>query len=143
MDDFTQFYRECFLELFGASPKPNESLEQKRLKQTLRSLRLTIPKSLFDYYEFAGRHWINEEHNRLRPVEELSWNDDRLIFADENQNVVCWGIDRSEVTLDDPVIWQGINDDTIDWYSEEQTLSRFLMAMWKWTITGELPATDA
>ncbi len=142
MNDFVEYYRKCFLELFDSAPAPNESLDREQLKETLRSLQLTIPTSLFEYHVFAGRHWINEELNRLRPVEELSWIDDRLIFADENQDVVCWGINRSDIALDDPVVWQGVNGDTIEWYSEKQTLSRFLMAMWKWTVTGELPPTE-
>jgi hypothetical protein len=36
-----------------------------------------------------------------------------------------------------PIVWQGVNSSITSWYKEEYKLNQFLMAMWKWIITGE------
>jgi len=59
------------------------------------------------------------------------------MFMEENQWVVYWAIDESDVNNPNPVVWQGTNSDAIDWYEEQYKLNQFLMAMWKWTVTGE------
>jgi hypothetical protein len=98
---------------------------------------LVIPAALRDYYSLAGRHWINENHNRLRPIAGLEWMDDKLIFMEENQCVALWGIRRSDLRRSDPLVWQGVNGDPIEWFAEDYRLSQFLMAMWGWIMTGE------
>ena len=40
----------------------------------------------------GGRKDINAVHNRLVSLEELEVDQDRLIFYEENQAVVLWGI---------------------------------------------------
>ncbi len=86
----------------------------------------------------AGHHWINENHNRLYPIEKLEWMGDKLLFMEENQCVVFWGIDRADLEEADPIVWQGVNGEPIEWLAEKWRLSRFLMALWKWTMTGEI-----
>jgi hypothetical protein len=49
---------------------------------------------------------------------------------------------RSDLSKPDPIVWQGTNDDVIDWYKEKYTLSQFLMAMWNWTVIGEEESDD-
>jgi len=73
----------------------------------------------------------------VRSIAELEWRDDKLVFMEVNQCVVFWGIRRADLEEADPVVWQGINGEPIEWYAEDHRLSRFLMAMWKWTMTGE------
>jgi hypothetical protein len=72
-----------------------------------------IPRALFDYYSVAGGHWINEHHDHLRSIEELEWMDDKLVFLDENQRVVYWGIDRPDLKTADPIVWQGVNGESV------------------------------
>ncbi len=108
------------------------------MRAELARLGMVIPVALFDYYSLAGRHSINENHNRLRPIAELEWMEDKLVFMEENQCVVYWGIRRADLGENDPIVWQGVNGEPIEWYAENYHLSRFLMAMWKWTMTGEV-----
>lgn len=136
---FNTYYRERFREIFGAAPKPDEGLGDDAVRAGLWRVNLVIPTALFDYYSLAGRHWINENHDRLRPIAELEWMGDKLVFLDENQCVVFWGVDRSDLEKTDPIVWQGVNGDSIEWYQEGRRLSRFLIARWKWTMTGEEP----
>ena len=134
---FERYYIERFSEFCGAPPKPDEGLGDDVVRAELARRGLTIPTSLFDYYSLAGRHWINENHDRLRPIEKVELMDDKLVFLDENQEVCFWGIDRSDLERADPVVWRGINSQPIEWRSENQHLSRFLMALWHWNVTGE------
>ena len=139
---FKRYYTDKFREIFGSPPKPAEGLGNAAVRSALESAGLAIPTALFDYYSLAGRHWINENHNRLRPIEELEWVDDQLVFMEENQLVAFWGIRKENLIDSDPIVWQGVNGDSIEWYAENYRLSRFLMAMWKWTVTGEEEKAD-
>jgi hypothetical protein len=136
---FKRYYSDRFREVFGAPPRPDEGLGDDAVRIALARRDLVIPTALRDYYSLAGRHRINENHDRLRPVEELEWMGDKLVFLDENQCVVFWGIDRSDLKKADPIAWQGINGTPIEWHSENLRLSRFLMARWRWIVTGEEP----
>ena len=139
---FKRYYADKFREIFGSPPKPADGLGNDAVRSALDSAGLTIPVALFDYYSLAGRHWINENHNRLRPIEELEWVDDQLVFMEENQLVVFWGIRKENLIESDPIVWQVVNGDPIEWYAENHRLSRFLMAMWNWTVTGDEEKAD-
>ena len=68
---------------------------------------------------------------------------------EENQAVAYWGVKRENCILPNPIVWQGQNinpiefeledeqDEPMEWYSENYRISQFLMAMWKYTLTGE------
>ncbi|MFO0889129.1 MAG: hypothetical protein U0790_08310 [Isosphaeraceae bacterium] len=134
---FKEYYRRRFREILGDPPGTEEGLGDQVVRDDLDRTGLVIPTALADYYVVAGRHWINEHHNRLRPITALEWLDDRLVFMEENQAVVFWGIPNSDLDQADPIVWQGVNGERVEWYPEDYRLSRFLMAMWKWTMTGE------
>ncbi len=134
---FQSYYSGRFRDIFGQAPGPSDGLGGEATLAALARAGLVIPAALFDYYSLAGRHWINENHNRLRPIEALEYMDDTLVFMEENQCVVFWGIRRADLGEADPVVWQGVNGEPIEWYAEDHRLSRFLMAMWQWTMTGE------
>jgi hypothetical protein len=140
---FKEYYTRRFHEIFGAPPVPGDGLGEDAVRSRLARVGLVVPVSLFEYYALAGLHWINQNHNLLRPIEALEWMGDKLVFMDENQWVVFWGVQKEDLGKADPIVWQGVNGKPIEWYTEEYTLSRFLMAMWKWTMTGEEDAREA
>ena len=51
--------------------------------------------------------------------------------------MVFWAVRKRDLGESDPVVWQDVNGNPIEWHAEDYRLSRFLMAMWKWTVTGE------
>jgi hypothetical protein len=140
---YKTYYRDRFREILGAAPKPGDGLGKAAVRASLARANLAIPASLFDYYIVAGRHPINQDHDRLRPIKGLEWMGDKLVFLEENQCVVYWAIDRSDLEESDPIVWQGINGDPIEWFAEGYRLSRFLMARWRWIITGVLEEPEA
>ncbi|OCQ90622.1 hypothetical protein BCD64_28590 [Nostoc sp. MBR 210] len=134
---FKEYYSRRFQEIFGSSLEVTDGLGFEAVQAKLAERKLKIPQALIDYYTLAGQHLINKEHNRLLSIEELNWIDSKLVFMQENQCVVYWGIDQADINKQNPVIWQGINGDVIEWYEESYKLSQFIMAMWKWFVTGE------
>jgi hypothetical protein len=134
---FKQYYSNRFGEIVDEPLEPGDGLGDDAVRTALRARGLTIPMALSDYYSLAGRHWINEYHDRLLPIEKLEWMGDKLAFMEENQAVCFWGIDRADLKEADPIVWRANNEESIRWQSENRRLSRFLMALWKWNMTGE------
>lgn len=135
LDKINRLYRLTKSEMnFGNSK--NELLElEKRLK-------INLPKKLKEYYLTLGKNEaINFSHNRLlNPDKEIGFSNDRyLIFYEENQAVVYWGIKEKDLKLDNPPVWgnYGTNDSP-DWHLEAQTVENFilLMAIYNGTLGG-------
>lgn len=100
----------------------------------------TIPQSMRAYYRVAGNHWLNTNHNALRPLDSLESVDGHTIFMDENQIVVQWAIRDADLTKDDPIVYQAqIGESDTNWQAEKYTFSQFMIAMWQWILTGEDP----
>jgi hypothetical protein len=101
-----------------------------------------LPSALRIYYELAGCHPINVAHNRLIPPEALRAADGRLVFMTENQNVTEWSI--TDFESENPMVLQRVSnqDGTTDWYPEDLFFSDFIVAMLRWTVTGEALLRD-
>jgi hypothetical protein len=133
---FKEYYCRRFAEM-GESLTDADGLNDGEVAAVLAERKLVIPSALADYYAVAGRHLINRQHNRLYQIGELEWRGDRLVFMEENQCVAFWGIARADVATPDPVVWQAPNADPLVWFPEEYRVSQFLLAMWRWQLTGE------
>jgi len=116
--------------------------EENELNELEISLKITLPKKLKEYYLNLGKYEnINAIHNRLlKPNKEVGFSEDRfLMFYEENQAVVSWGIKETDLKLENPPIWgnYGTND-LPDWYLESKTIEDFflLMAVFNGTLGG-------
>jgi hypothetical protein len=75
---------------------------------------------------------INYSHNRLlKPNTEIGFSNDRyLIFYEENQSVVYWGIKEKDLKLDNPIVWGNYGtDQKPDWHIETKTTEDFFLLM--------------
>ena len=133
---FKDYYRRRFADLTGVPLTEADGLGDEAVVRALAQHGLEVPRALADYYSVAGRHPINRQHNRLYPIAELEWRDDRLVFLEENQRVAFWRLPRTEVGRADPVVWQAPNAGPLEWVPEGYRLSQFLMAMWRWQLDG-------
>jgi hypothetical protein len=131
---FDLFYTAHFREIFGSEPEPADGLGDESVEARLAQRGLNIPTALSDYYSLVGFHWINRQQNRLRPIEELDWYEDWLVFMDDEYGIVSWGIYKQDLETPDPVVWQGVLGEEIDWLPEDCTLSQFFIEMWKETV---------
>ncbi len=98
---------------------------------------VALPEPLREYLLEVGNMAFNRAHNRLYALDDLSIEDGKLVFMEENQNVVQWAIDTADVS-DDPLVFQrasGEDDET--WYPEEEPCRAFLELMIYWqTVNG-------
>lgn len=121
-------------ESFGYSEEEWGILEQ--------DLNTKLPKRLRDYYLTLGRNVsINYTHNRLLKLdEEIGFSTDKyLIFYEENQGGVYWGIMEEDLLLDNPPVWGNYgNNEVPDWQFETKTTEDFflLMAIYNGTLGG-------
>ena len=134
---FKTYYQRRFKEILLSPLQSSDGLGENTVRARLKKRGLTLPRALAEYYSLAGKHSINVDHNRLRPIDQLEWIDDTLVLMEENQCVSFWGIQRKDIKKANPKVWQGVNSEPIRWFVEVYRVSQFLMAMWKWTVTGE------
>src|SRR5262245_22826141 len=98
-------------------------------------LNIRLPSALREYYLICGRlEGLNRVHNRLYPPDGWFLDAGKLVFMEENQLVVFWGIPIGERTVDDPPVLQGVNvtGQPIEWHPEHDSCSEFLLMMLHW-----------
>lgn len=128
MADFKRRFQQLF-ETFGYPLTKASGTAPEVLTRAEQRLELQIPKVLRDYYLVAGRERrFNTSHNRLLSPDKWRVDNKRLIFMEENQVVVWWGVSLRSIA-EDPPVSQGVNDDEITWYPQCRKLSTFLMHM--------------
>ena len=106
-------------------------MPRHRIEAAANRLGFVLPDAMTDLYLIAGAAPELQEHNRLRRPEDLEVEHDFLVFMEENQNVVCWGI-RLPAGEPDPEVWQRANEAEADWYSEDTRFSDFIVKYLEW-----------
>jgi hypothetical protein len=109
-----------------------------------KRLRVKIPQALYDYYLVAGaERRFGTSCNRLLPPRAWSVDRQRLIFMEEQQSVVWWGVSVRNPRAQDPQVFQGINDEPISWALEHRKCSVFLAVMLHYNaVSGGLRYCD-
>jgi hypothetical protein len=131
MDIFAERLKSTFATLVRPlTPEDGESEASISVAEARLALRL--PAVLREYYLLAGRFdRFNRAHNELRRPDEWSVDGDKLVFLDENQYVVSWGVDAGTSPDDDPPIYQAENVQgrQTEWFVEHEPCSEFLIVM--------------
>lgn len=137
---FDQSYRELFSNL-GIELKSGDGCDASEVVSAEERLSLSTPLALRDFFLVAGREArLTRVHNRLLPPDEWFVDAGHLVFLEENQNVVFWGVPVA--TDEDPTVDQGVNGSTIEWHSECDRCSVFLQVMFSWqAVMGGLGRT--
>ena len=134
---WTSRFRQLLVDIAGrAAPSHGYPLTAVQAAEGRLGVKLSTP--LRDYYLSVGRHKLNRVHNRLLPPDSLFVSSGRLVFLEENQEVVYWGV-RSRSPAADPVVFQATDLDEGPWVAESPC-SQFLLAMLCWqAVSGGLP----
>ena len=111
---------------------PRDAIPEARVRRAEKRLGFSLPSALRDYLRLAGEAKENREHNRLLSPEALVVEDGYLVFMEENQSVVDWGIPLALARQADPVVWQCVNGDAPKWYSEKMCFSEFILRNLAW-----------
>jgi hypothetical protein len=140
MVPFKKQYRDLF-ETFGYPLTDGMRVAAKTLVTTEKRLGVKIPNALREYYLVAGRERrFNTCHNRLLPPERLFIDHKKLVFMEENQTVVWWGVSMRNLNSLDSSVFQGVNEDPIAWYLEHKKCSTFLKVMLHYqAVSGGFP----
>ncbi|MCE9545807.1 MAG: hypothetical protein K8T25_09865 [Planctomycetia bacterium] len=129
MNNFRSHYRSLF-KAFGYPLTPRTAIPSKQIAKAEKRLGMRVPKALRDYYLIAGRERrFNQPYCRLLAPNKWFVDKQHLIFMEEYQNVLWWGVSLRNPRSDDPQISQGLNLEPISWHSERCKCSVFLTFM--------------
>jgi len=137
MASFKKLYRDLF-KTFGYPLAPHAGTSPKTLAAAQKRLGVKAPAALADYYLVAGgERRLNTCLNRLLPPQQWWIDKQRLIFMEENQAVLWWGVSVRNPASVDPPISQGLNDDPVTWVPEHRKCSVFLAVMLHWHAVND------
>ncbi len=126
-DEYSRLFAKLGLPLSKRDGIPATNLVKAESK-----LGICLPRALRDYYLVAGRERIlNHSFNRLRSPNEWEIHSGKLIFMQESQTVVVWGVPISKSPAQNPMVFQcPLVDGELDkWYSERTRCSDFIKFM--------------
>jgi len=131
---FRDSYRDTFAAV-GVQLSIDDGCASADIDGAEKRLQVKIPLSLREYYLLSG--WekrINQFHNRLLAPEKWFIESDHLVFMEENQWVLYWGISAHEGPKTDAPVFQGVNlrIKGIQWHAEHDSCFIFLNAMAIW-----------
>ena len=133
MPEFKETYDEIAVACLGRHLSRRDSLSEAAVSRAEKRLGVRLPGAVRDYYRSAGKAAdLNTVYNSLYELDDLDFDGEYLMFMDENQSVVSWGIARSDLGQADPIVWQRNNTPPVEWYSEELSFSAFMASMFEW-----------
>jgi len=138
---FVDRFRAIVEPLFARIFFPEDGIPETELDDVLSRTGYEMPEALLDFYTLVGRFEpIMDPHNRFYSPGNLSRIDGKRVFCEENQVVVYWGYDEDQGWRADPPVYQGVNNDEIEWHIEKDRCSDFLTGMIYWqALFGGLP----
>ena len=117
----------------------NDSVSVKEISKAEKRLGKKLPLALREYYRVAGNaEDLNTIHNHLYSIDNLEVDGDYLVFMDENQSVVSWGIRIEDLGKENPTVWQRNNTPPVEWFSEEKSFVAFMESMLEWYCNAEI-----
>jgi len=108
----------------------HDGLGEEPLAEAEARLRLRLPKALREVYRVSGlRADLHASHNRLLAPDELALEDDVLVFYEEHDRHMLWGMRVAELGQANPEVVISPGTPPLRWSSEAQPLTSFLASM--------------
>lgn len=127
--NFKKYYQTIF-DSFGYSLDRRDSIDLSSITDAEKSLGVVVPVAFRDYYLIAGHEKrFNQCYNYLITPTKWRVENHQLIFMEENQSTVLWGISTNNLDSDDPPVSQTANCDKLEWYQESSRFSVFIAVM--------------
>ncbi|OUL62918.1 hypothetical protein [Flavobacterium sp. AJR] len=132
--------RQIAEKLLGRLLTNNDGFDVETIENAETKLGQSIPAILKEFYITVGKLDIfMSSFQRFLKPEDLFYEDEKLVFLEENQNVCYWGVSTA-----DTLVYQTQSIDNAVWYSEEILLSDFLqMIMYGQCAEGGYPFSGA
>jgi hypothetical protein len=118
----------------------SDGIPETNIIETEKRLGFRLPKILRNFYLLVGKYEdINCSYDRLISLDKLEIINDTLLFFEENQGVVFWGIPIDRIREEDPAVFYTENRDIPNWELFQRQLSQFLITMLLWQgVMGEM-----
>ncbi len=98
------------------------------INKRISELKINVPTIFQKYFsKYAATNSVRDSFNRILSPSEWYIQDEKLVFAEENQKVVFWAIDGgvSDNIIEDPKVKVANNSSIIEWFEEELSFSAF------------------
>jgi hypothetical protein len=94
--------------LFQLPEEESSGFSETEIAAVEQSLNIKLPAVLREYYLIIGKNEkVNDSHNKLLGPDTIYFTEDRyLVFYEENQGVVQWGIKESDLSIGNPSVWK-------------------------------------
>jgi hypothetical protein len=137
-------YLEVIKTLYNISNNESYGFNELEIEKAEKRLNIILPKSLRQYYLSLGKNKaINETFNHLLLPDQIDFTDDKyLIFYEENQAVVLWGIYEKDFSSNNPKIYGSYDNERSEWFLDSENTEDFLLSMAYWNgVLGGLKYT--
>jgi hypothetical protein len=130
----------CLVRAAFGEVRPSMGVPETGIVGTENRLGTNLPRILKEFYSIGGRApEIMEANHHFVAIDQLQFRNDGLMFCQENQNQMFWGVLRKNTKLDDPPVVQG-QPERDDWFDECPRLSTFLLNHSCWQLVNSMPA---
>jgi hypothetical protein len=98
-----------------------------------------MPGMLHTFHSICGRSAeVMSSHHRFLPGDDVQFHHGGLVFCEENERVVYWGIEAAHLEKKDPPVSQW-NPTSRAWCFDCPALSHFLLNMICWQLLNAAP----
>lgn len=128
---FQELYRKIYAEL-GFELGKDDGISEDDLANAQDKIKTSIPPSLRDYYIVAGKEKkLNTAFQRLIPPENWEIHRGKVVFMEEHQWVVFWGVGIEDKQAIDPNVFQcaRVKRELREWKDLKNTCTQFLVFM--------------
>ncbi|HWV64338.1 SMI1/KNR4 family protein [Chitinophaga sp.] len=127
-------YLQIIHKLYNLPEDANQGYSETEIAALEARLQVQLPAALRHYYLTIGKNkMVNDSFNRLTSLGEIGFSeDDHLIFYEENQAVVLWGIEKADLGQPDPPVYGTYDSARREWFNDADTTEHFLLSMAWW-----------
>lgn len=129
-------------ERLGHPLRRRDGISSRQLAIAARQLPAPPPTALIDYYRIAGRAVdLHSAHDHLLAPADWCLDRNMLVFMEENQAVVLYGVKLTGSSCDPPVAMAANGNDPLRWLKVCASSSEFLLTMlhWEAAFGGGMP----
>ena len=118
-----QMIKETAEKLLGRSIVKRDGIDIEKIEEMESILKIKLPEYLKEFYTKIGSiNLFAKSFQRFLDIDELYFKGNKLVFLEENQGVLIWGVNIKNV---DPIVYANNNVDN-KWVSKKIKLSEFL-----------------
>jgi hypothetical protein len=125
--DFETRLRAIAESLLDRRLTPSDGIDPAECQAAQARLQVPLPEALRVLHECVGNvPAFMTSFQRFAKLDELRIEDSRLVFAEENQGVCCWGVRPDDAAQ---VVWQQNDGKTNAWHAESLDLPSFVLLL--------------